>query len=77
MCIDIQSFIISVKAGNLHVVGCHLGAGIEKGQCPSAISGCESHAGIHRQVLECRIKFITGIVDCEICVRVLIKERGL
>jgi len=50
------------------VVGCHLGAGIEKGQCPSAISGCESHAGIHRQVLECRIKFITNIVDCEICV---------
>lgn len=31
-----KSFIISVKAGDLHVVGSHLGAGIEKGQCPSA-----------------------------------------
>lgn len=30
MCIDIHSFIISVKAGNLHMVGYPSGAGINK-----------------------------------------------
>lgn len=32
-----------------------VGNGIEKGQCPSAISGCESIAGIYRQTLECHV----------------------